>query len=50
MIKSIRVVNGFKLFDVSQILSKIKTFSQERMEKMIKTNYKLAEDMDQDNN
>ena len=50
MIKCIRIINGFKLFNVSLMLVSIKKFSQKRMRDLIKTNPELAEDMDQDNN
>jgi hypothetical protein len=50
MIKCIRIINGFKLFNVSLMLSSIKKFSQERMREMIKNDPDLADNMDQDNN
>lgn len=50
MIKCIRLLNGFKLFNVSLMLASIKKWSQKRMIELIKTKPELAENMDIDNN
>jgi hypothetical protein len=50
IIKTVRVLNGFKLFNVGNIFQNIKVLSQTRMERLIKSDQSLAEDMDQDHN
>lgn len=50
IIKTVRVLNGFKLFNVGNMFGKIKELSQSRMERLIKNNQSLAEDMDEDHN
>ena len=50
LIKCLRIVNGFKLFNVSLMLASIKKYSQDRMRELIKNKPELADDMDQDNN
>ena len=50
IIKTVRVLNGFKLFNVANMFAKIKELSKSYLESLIKNNHSLAEDMDEDHN
>lgn len=50
LLKTIRVINGIKMFNVGLILSNIKERSKRRREKLIKEDPAFAEDQSNDNN
>jgi len=50
IIKTVRVLNGFKLFNVNDMFVRIKKASQSRMQRKIDSDERLKDDMDEDHN
>lgn len=50
IIKMIRLIKGFNIFDVQNMMTKVKAFYHRKMMKIIENDIDLANDKDQDNN